>query len=73
MSSCGSESWTTEQNKAFERALAEYDKDTPNRWQNIAKAVGGKTEEEVKRHYQKLLDDLKSIESGQVPFPNYWR
>ncbi|KAL6218572.1 hypothetical protein ACLB2K_011782 [Fragaria x ananassa] len=64
--------WTPKQNKVFERALALYDKDTPDRWQNVAKAVGGnKTPEEVKRHYDILLEDLRQIESGQVPIPNY--
>ncbi|KMT00441.1 hypothetical protein BVRB_9g217430 [Beta vulgaris subsp. vulgaris] len=63
--------WTPKQNKAFERALAIYDRDTPDRWHNIARAVGGKTAEEVKRHYEDLLEDIKNIESGQVPFPNY--
>ncbi|KAL2927002.1 Transcription factor RADIALIS [Bienertia sinuspersici] len=72
MSSRGNGSnWTQKQNKAFERALAIYDKDTPDRWHNIARAVGGKTAEEVKRHYEDLLEDIKNIESGQVPFPNY--
>ncbi|XP_077244344.1 protein RADIALIS-like 3 [Tasmannia lanceolata] len=66
-----SSSWTSKQNKSFEKALAIYDKDTPDRWQNVAKAVGGKSAEEVKRHYEILLEDLKCIESGQVPFPNY--
>ncbi|XP_050234065.1 transcription factor RADIALIS-like [Mercurialis annua] len=69
MSSHGS--WTAQQNKAFERALAVYDKDTPDRWANVAKAVAGKTSEEVKRHYDLLVEDIKYIESGQVPFPNY--
>lgn len=64
-------SWTPQQNKAFERALAVYDRDTPDRWHNIARAVGGKTAEEVKRHYDDLLEDIKNIEAGQVPFPNY--
>ncbi|XP_058088363.1 protein RADIALIS-like 4 [Magnolia sinica] len=64
-------SWTPKQNKQFERALALYDKDTPDRWQNVAKAVGGKSADEVKRHYDILIEDLKYIESGQVPFPNY--
>lgn len=64
-------SWTPKQNKLFEKALAKYDKDTPDRWQNVAKAVGGKSVEEVKRHYQVLLEDLKHIESGHVPIPNY--
>ena len=69
MSSRGSNAWTPMQNKAFEKALAVYDQDTPERWLNVAKAVGEKTEEEVKRHYQLLLHDVKHIESGNVPFP----
>ena len=69
MSSSGS--WSAKDNKAFERALAVYDKDTPDRWYNVARAVGGKTPEEVKRHYELLVQDVKSIESGQVPFPKY--
>ncbi|XP_064950599.1 protein RADIALIS-like 3, partial [Musa acuminata AAA Group] len=65
-------SWTPQQNKLFERALAVYDKDTPDRWQNVARAVGGgKTAEEVKKHYELLLEDLEHIESGRVPYPNY--
>lgn len=64
-------SWTPKQNKLFEKALAKYDKETPDRWQNVAKAVGGKSAEEVKRHYEILLEDLRHIESGHVPIPNY--
>ncbi|KAB5561325.1 hypothetical protein DKX38_006282 [Salix brachista] len=71
VSSRGSGSWTAQQNKAFERALAVYDRDTPDRWYNVARAVGGKTAEEVKRHYELLVEDVKHIESGRVPFPNY--
>ncbi|OIW19789.1 hypothetical protein TanjilG_24435 [Lupinus angustifolius] len=63
--------WTTKQNKKFENALAIYDKDTPDRWQKLARAVGGKTVEEVKRHYEILVEDLKKIEEGHVPLPNY--
>lgn len=49
-----------------------YDKDTPDRWQNVARAVGGnKSPEEVKRHYDRLVEDLMFIESGQFPLPNY--
>ncbi|CAK7339584.1 unnamed protein product [Dovyalis caffra] len=66
--SCSS-SWTPKQNKLFEKALAFYDKDTPDRWQNVAKAVGGKSAEEVKRHYEILIKDVREIESGRVPFP----
>ncbi|CAN6469562.1 unnamed protein product [Victoria cruziana] len=66
-----SSSWNAEQNKSFEQALAKYDQDTPERWKKIAEKVIGKTEEEVKRHYQVLMDDLRSIESGRVPYPAY--
>ena len=58
-----SSSWTVKQNKVFERALATYDKDTPNRWQNVARAVGdGKSVEDVKRHFEELRKDLQQIE-----------
>ncbi|KAL1291758.1 transcription factor RADIALIS-like [Arachis ipaensis] len=68
MSASGS--WSAKDNKAFERALAVYDKDTPDRWNNVANAVGGgKTPDDVKTHYELLLRDIKFIESGQVPFP----
>lgn len=63
--------WTPKQNKLFETALAVYDKDTPDRWQNIARSVGGKTAEEVKKHYELLVEDLRHIESGLVPYPHY--
>ncbi|KAF3634701.1 Protein RADIALIS-like 6 [Capsicum chinense] len=63
--------WTTKQNKKFEDALALYDKDTPDRWHNIARYVGGKSAEEVKRHYELLEKDVMKIENDQVPLPNY--
>ncbi|XP_062000771.1 protein RADIALIS-like 4 isoform X1 [Rosa rugosa] len=66
-----SSSWTPKQNKQFEKALALYDKDTPDRWQKVARAVGGKSAEEVKRHYEILLEDVKHIESGRIPYPDY--
>lgn len=61
-------SWTPRQNKQFERALALYDRETPDRWQNVANEVG-KSVEEVKRHYEILQEDIKRIEHGQVSFP----
>lgn len=54
-------SWTQKENKLFEKALAKFDKDTPDRWHNVAKAVGGKTAEEVKRHYEILIEDRSSF------------
>ncbi|CAO2816567.1 unnamed protein product [Amaranthus hypochondriacus] len=67
-----SSSWTLKQDKAFESALNKYNKDTPDRWHNIAKEVGGKTVEEVKNRYQDLLHDVQNIEAGRVPFPYNW-
>ncbi|KAI9127884.1 hypothetical protein K1719_000877 [Acacia pycnantha] len=70
--SSGGSLWSEKDNKAFEMALAVYDKETPDRWNNVAKAVGGnKTPEQVKKHYELLVEDLKRIESGQVPDPPY--
>ncbi|GLU19879.1 hypothetical protein SLE2022_361020 [Rubroshorea leprosula] len=66
-----STSWTPQENKKFEKALAKYDKDTPDRWENVAKAVGGKSAEEVKQHYEVLIRDVRAIESGRYPYPNY--
>ncbi|THU72006.1 hypothetical protein C4D60_Mb04t07540 [Musa balbisiana] len=63
--------WTAKENKTFERALAVYDKETPDRWHNIARAVGGKTAEEVKRHYDLLVEDIRRIEAGQMPYVHY--
>ncbi|KAL9682426.1 hypothetical protein QQ045_014224 [Rhodiola kirilowii] len=64
-------SWTAKQNKLFERALATYGREAPDCWHKIAQAVGGKSAEEVKRHYELLVEDLMHIESGNVPMPNY--
>ncbi|KAL9378528.1 hypothetical protein Peur_029863 [Populus x canadensis] len=58
--------WSEQKNKLFENALAIYDKDSPDRWRNIAGFVGETTEEEVKKQYEILLDDIKRIESDQA-------
>ncbi|CAA2994382.1 RADIALIS-like 3 [Olea europaea subsp. europaea] len=71
LSSTRSSSWTPKQNKQFEEALARYDKDTPDRWHNIARAVGEKSADEVRRHYEALEKDIMKIETDQVPIPNY--
>ncbi|KAG6785480.1 hypothetical protein POTOM_011213 [Populus tomentosa] len=68
----GSSNWTSKQNKLFENALAMYDPKSPDRWQNLARAVG-KTVEEVKKHYEILVEDVQQIEAGEIPLPNYNR
>ncbi|CAA2953623.1 transcription factor DIVARICATA [Olea europaea subsp. europaea] len=67
----GSTKWTPAENKAFENALALYDKDTPDRWQKVAKMVPGKTEWDVIRQYKVLEDDVSNIEAGLIPIPGY--
>lgn len=72
MASSGGGSWTQRQNKQFECALAVYDRDTPDRWHNIARYMGGtKSADEVRRHFEHLVHDVTQIEAGRVAFPRY--
>ncbi|XP_062202900.1 protein RADIALIS-like 3 [Phragmites australis] len=67
-----SSQWSPRQNKLFERALAVYDADTPDRWHNVARYMGGtKSVQEVRHHYQQLVEDVALIESGGAPFHWY--
>ncbi|RZS22996.1 hypothetical protein BHM03_00055837 [Ensete ventricosum] len=68
--SCSS-SWTREQEKAFENALATHPEDCSDWWEKIAANVPGKSIEDVKNHYELLLEDINGIESGRVPLPCY--
>ncbi|KAL6610716.1 hypothetical protein ACP70R_040685 [Stipagrostis hirtigluma subsp. patula] len=71
-SSPAAASWTQRQNKQFECALAVYDRETPDRWQNVARYMGGsKSPDEVRRHFERLIDDVEQIEAGRFPFPCY--
>ncbi|XP_024994822.1 transcription factor SRM1 isoform X1 [Cynara cardunculus var. scolymus] len=64
--------WTRDQDRAFENALVAYpEEDSKDRWENIATNVPGKSVEEIKHHYELLVDDLNRIESGIVPVPCY--
>ncbi|RRT75276.1 hypothetical protein B296_00002556 [Ensete ventricosum] len=66
-----SPSWTREQDRAFEYALATHPEDCNNRWEKIAADVPGKTIEDIKHHYELLVEDVNGIESGRVPLPCY--
>ncbi|KAL4319212.1 hypothetical protein GQ457_18G014190 [Hibiscus cannabinus] len=66
-----SSEWSREQDKAFENAIATYPEDCSDRWEKIAAAVSGKTLEEIKEHYELLVEDINRIESGLVPPPPY--
>jgi hypothetical protein len=63
--------WSLEQNKLFENALAKFDKDTSDRWENVTTCVSGKTPAEVRRHYELLIEDGTVIEANRLLFPVY--
>ncbi|KAF1870077.1 hypothetical protein Lal_00017657 [Lupinus albus] len=66
-----SSEWSWEQDKAFESALVNHPEDAPDRWEKIVDDVPGKTIEEIKQHYELLVEDINQIESGCVPLPSY--
>ncbi|KAL5544717.1 hypothetical protein UlMin_008501 [Ulmus minor] len=80
-SSTSSTVWTKEEEKAFENAIAmhlteeeeegEEESKKDEQWDKIASMVPNKSMEEVKLHYQMLVDDVNAIEAGQIPVPNY--
>ncbi|XP_051130708.1 transcription factor DIVARICATA-like [Andrographis paniculata] len=63
--------WTPDENKRFENALAVFDKDTPDRWHNVASMIPGKTVGDVIKQYRELVDDVSDIEAGLIPVPGY--
>ncbi|GFS40747.1 duplicated homeodomain-like superfamily protein [Actinidia rufa] len=66
--------WSREEEKAFENAIAIHwaeDSKDEGHWEKIASLVPTKTMEELKKHYQLLVEDVAAIESGHVPIPSY--
>lgn len=63
--------WTPEENKRFEDALALFDKETPDRWQNVARLIPGKSVSDVMDQYRKLEEDISEIEAGVLVVPGY--
>ncbi|XP_015883030.3 transcription factor MYBS1 [Ziziphus jujuba] len=67
--------WSKEEEKAFENAIAmhwiEDEKESKEQWEKIASMVPNKNLEELKQHYQMLVDDVNAIEAGHIPVPNY--
>lgn len=54
--------WTWEQHKKFQNALAIYGIDeTPGMWRYLVRCTG-KTEDEIKVYYEKLMVEIKKIE-----------
>ncbi|KAF2298792.1 hypothetical protein GH714_027847 [Hevea brasiliensis] len=67
--------WSREEEKAFENAIAthwtEEDEESKELWEKIASMVPGKSIQELKQHYQLLVEDVCAIEAGNIPLPNY--
>lgn len=61
--------WTWEEHKKFQNALAIYGIDeTPGMWSYLVR-VTGKTEQEVKAHYKKIMVGVVQIEAGLISLP----
>ncbi|KAL3652832.1 hypothetical protein CASFOL_002513 [Castilleja foliolosa] len=58
--------WNREEDKQFEKAIATYPEDSSDRWDKIALHVPGKSVDEIKHHYELLVEDINLIESGFV-------
>jgi hypothetical protein len=76
MSSSSGTIWSYEEEKSFENAIAMHwnekeEENSNEQWEKIASCVPNKSMEEVKQHYQLLVDDVSAIEAGHVSFPNY--
>lgn len=65
--------WSREEEKAFENAIAIHwiDEESEVQWEKIASMVPGKSLEELKQHYQLLVEDVSAIEAGNVQLPDY--
>ncbi|XP_062212306.1 transcription factor MYBS1-like [Phragmites australis] len=69
--------WTREEDKAFENAIAAVAPPPANGppdegwFSALAASVPERTAEEVRRHYEALVEDVGAIEAGRVPLPRY--
>ncbi|KAK3020061.1 hypothetical protein RJ639_002776, partial [Escallonia herrerae] len=64
--------WSREEEKAFEDAIAmHWIEDSKEQWDKIASMVPSKTLEELKQHYQLLVEDVSAIEEGLISLPKY--
>ncbi|KAL7255522.1 hypothetical protein ACSBR1_009629 [Camellia fascicularis] len=63
--------WTFEENKLFENTLAGFDLNSIDLFEKIASGILRKTVDQIKEHYESLVEDVEMIESGFVPLPDY--
>lgn len=65
------EAWAWDEEKAFEDAVSIHWETCGDWLEKVAAAVPGKSLENIQNHYQILVEDVASIESGKVPLPTY--
>lgn len=68
--------WSKEEEKAFENAIAMHwvgdgEEESEEKWEKIASNVPSKSMEELKKHYEMLVEDVLAIEAGNIPLPSY--
>ncbi|KAL3527316.1 hypothetical protein ACH5RR_011972 [Cinchona calisaya] len=63
--------WTSEEDKIFEQNLAFHDLNALDLFEKIATKIPGKTIEQIKEHFQQLVEDVNLIETYRGPLPNY--
>lgn len=63
--------WKRQEDILFEYALTVVPENCVDRWEKIASYVPGKTADEIRVHYQLLVDDLDDIEAGLIELPSY--
>ncbi|KAJ6850987.1 transcription factor DIVARICATA-like [Iris pallida] len=66
----GNGSWTQQENKKFENALALVDLRTAEGWEKVA-AMTGRSVRDVMSRYRILEIDVGKIEAGEFPFTGY--
>ncbi|KAG5595221.1 hypothetical protein H5410_036453 [Solanum commersonii] len=66
---CNSSFWSREHDKIFENTLEIYFNDS-NLFMKMEEALPGKSVDDIKDHYNILLEDIDAINSGRAPLPN---
>lgn len=63
--------WTPAEDKIFEEALVDWDEQDEGFWDMLVKKLPGKTTDDLRAHYDILVEDIHGIESGSIMLPGY--
>ncbi|KAG5576577.1 hypothetical protein H5410_056711 [Solanum commersonii] len=67
---CNNSVWTKEEDKILENTLA-TNEDNNNQLDEMTNALPWKSADDIKDHYNILIEDINVIESGYLPLTNY--